>query len=76
MFFFFKWVRISPEIDWYHYQGASPALKCIVRVLNNDKDPYEVKCHIRAQCVPLLSPVYAVHLLVQRAARKDAVIIN
>ena len=19
MFFFFKWVRISPEIDWYHY---------------------------------------------------------
>ena len=35
MFFFFKWVRISPEIDWYHYQGASPAL-------NNDKDPYEL----------------------------------
>ena len=43
MFFFFKWVRISPEIDWYHYQGASPAS-------NNDKDPYEVKCHVRAQC--------------------------
>ena len=31
MFFFFKWVRISPEIDWYHYQGASPAPMCIVR---------------------------------------------
>ena len=31
MFFFFKWVRISPEIDWYHYQGASPAPTCIVR---------------------------------------------
>ena len=31
MFFFFKWVRISPEIDWYHYQGASPALTFIVR---------------------------------------------
>ena len=30
MFFFFKWVRISPEIDWYHYQGASPAPTCIV----------------------------------------------
>ena len=30
-FFFFKWVRISPEIDWYHYQGASPAPTCIVR---------------------------------------------
>ena len=29
--FFFKWVRISPEIDWYHYQGASPAPSCIVR---------------------------------------------
>ena len=43
MFFFFKWVRISSEIDWYHYQGASPAS-------NFDKDPYEVKCHIRAQC--------------------------
>ena len=21
--------------------------------LNNDEDPYEVKCHIRAQCAPL-----------------------
>ena len=30
MFFFFKWVRISPEIDWYHYQGANPAPTCIV----------------------------------------------
>ena len=39
MFFFFKWVRISPEIDWYHYQGASTAPTCIV-------------CHIRAQCAP------------------------
>ena len=27
---FFKWVRISPEIDLYHYQGASPAHMCIV----------------------------------------------
>ena len=24
--FLFKWVRILPEIDWYHYQGASPVL--------------------------------------------------
>ena len=31
MLFFFKWVRISPEIDWYHYQGASPAPTCVVR---------------------------------------------
>ena len=31
MFFFLKWVRISPEIDWYHYQCASPAPTCIVR---------------------------------------------
>ena len=29
--FFFKWVRISPEIDWYHYQGANPAPTCKVR---------------------------------------------
>ena len=29
--FFFKWVRISPEIDWYHYQGASLAPTCILR---------------------------------------------
>ena len=27
--------------NWYHYQGASPA---------SNFDPYEVKCHIRAQC--------------------------
>ena len=40
MFFFFKWVRISPEIDWYHYQGASPAPTCPAS--NNDKDPYEL----------------------------------
>ena len=24
MFFFFKWVRISPEIDWYHHQCCFP----------------------------------------------------
>ena len=41
--FFFKWVRVLPEIDWYHFQGASPAS-------NIDKDPYKVKCHIRSQC--------------------------
>ena len=42
MFLFFKWVRISPEIDWYHYQGASPATTCIVHspALNIGKDPY------------------------------------
>ena len=28
--FFLKWVRILPEIDWYHYQGASSAPTCIV----------------------------------------------
>ena len=31
MFFFLKWVRILSEIDWIHYQGASPAPMCIVR---------------------------------------------
>ena len=39
MFFFFKWVRISPEIDWYHYQGASPAPTCIVRHQTMTKTP-------------------------------------
>ena len=28
---FFKWVRIFPEIYWYHYQGASPAPSRIIR---------------------------------------------
>ena len=28
---FFKWVRISPEMDWYHHQGASLKPMCIVR---------------------------------------------
>ena len=45
MFFFCKWVTILPEVDCFNYQGSSPAS-------NNDKDPYEVKCHIRAQCAP------------------------
>ena len=36
---FFKWVRISPEIDWYHYQGASPAPTCIVKHLTMTKTP-------------------------------------
>ena len=30
---FFKQVRISPEIDWYHYQSANAAPTCIVRHL-------------------------------------------
>ena len=30
-FFFFKQVRISPEIDWYHYQSANAAPNSIVR---------------------------------------------
>ena len=31
MFFFFKQVRISPEIDWYHFQSANAAPTAIVR---------------------------------------------
>ena len=47
-------IRISPEIDWYHFQSASPASGIYVHspVSNIDKDPYEVKCHFRAQCAP------------------------
>ena len=36
MFFLFKLVRISPEIDWYHYKCDSTAIKI-------DKDSYELK---------------------------------
>ena len=36
---FFKWVRLSPEIDWYHYQGASPAPTCLVRNQTMTKTP-------------------------------------
>ena len=36
---FCKWVRISPEIEWYHYQGGSPALTCIVRHQKMTKTP-------------------------------------
>ena len=45
MFFFFKWVRISPEIDWYHYQGASPAPTCIVRHQTMIKPPTSEVSH-------------------------------
>ena len=43
--FFFKRVRISPEIDWYHYQGASPAPLCIVWYMKkcNPTTPKEKK---------------------------------
>ena len=38
MFFFFKQVRISPEIDWYHYQSANAAPTGIVRLrINTDQ---------------------------------------
>ena len=46
---FFKWVRLSPKIDWYHYQGAKSGTYVYSPASNNDKDPYEVKCHIRGQ---------------------------
>ena len=39
MLFSFKWVRISPEIDWRHYEGASPAPTCIVRHQTMTKTP-------------------------------------
>ena len=45
---FFQWVRISPEINWYHYQNASLAITCIVR----HQKLIKVKCHIRAWSAP------------------------
>ena len=55
MFFFFKWVRISPEIDWYHYQCASPAPTCIVRHQTMIKAPTSKVSHQSPVCPP--SPV-------------------
>ena len=52
MFFFFKWVRISPEIDWYHYQGASPAPTCIVRHQTMIKAPTSKVSHQSPVCPP------------------------
>ena len=52
MFFFFKWVRISPEIDWYHYQGASPAPACIVRHQTMIKAPTSKVSHQSPVCPP------------------------
>ena len=31
MLFYFKQVRISPEIDWYHYQSANAAPTAIMQ---------------------------------------------
>ena len=30
---------MSPEIDWYHYQGVSPAPTCVVRHQTMTKTP-------------------------------------
>ena len=32
---FFKWVRISTDVDWYHHQGASPAPTCMLQMKND-----------------------------------------
>ena len=48
--FFFKWVIISPEIDWYPYQCASAAPTSPAS--NISTGPYKVKFHIKAQCAP------------------------
>ena len=34
-----KWVRIFPEMDWYHYQGACLAPTCIVQHQTLRKTP-------------------------------------
>ena len=45
-YFFFKWDRISPEIDWYHYQGASVAPMCIVQhqTMKKNHTRWSVQC--------------------------------
>ena len=48
-FFFFKWLKISPEIDWYHYLGCS----CGTYVHSPASNNVKLKFPIRAKCVPL-----------------------
>ena len=48
---FFKWVRISPEIDWYHYKGTIPAPTCIVRHQTLIKSPTSKVSHQSPVCV-------------------------
>ena len=33
MIFFFKWVRTSAKMNWYHYQGAKEACKYYISTL-------------------------------------------
>ena len=42
---FFKWVKILPKMDWYHYQCAILAPLGII----------PIECHIRAQFVLLVT---------------------
>ena len=53
--FFFKWVRILPEIDWYHYQAPSPAPTGIVRLQTWTKTPTRWSVTSEPSVPPLIS---------------------
>ena len=48
---FFKWVRILPESDWYHFLGASPAPMCIVQHKTLKKTSTSEVSHQSPVCV-------------------------
>ena len=58
MFFFFKCVRISPEIEGCHYQGTSLAATCIVQHQTLIQVPSSKVSHQSPVCPPprLASP--------------------
>ena len=49
---FFRWVRILPEIDWYHYQSASLAPTCLVQHQTLIKTPMSYVSHQNQVCPP------------------------
>ena len=62
---FFTLVRISPEIDWYHYQGASTAPMNNVHspASNNDRDPYELSVTWEPSVSFPAPPLYGIGLM-------------
>ena len=50
--FIYKWVRISPQIDWYYYHGTIPESMCIVRHQTLIKTPASWVSHQSPVCPP------------------------
>ena len=69
MFFFFKWVRISPETDWYHYQGAKSGTYVNSPTSKIDKDPYELSITSEPSVPPPPSKFKNAHLYLLESMR-------